>query len=230
MYKFMQRLTNSVANTHTSNLFLPSGFLWGLILVALVGYSLPWLVNPGASLTFGGYDLAEWASLHPEVRATPILITSLLLRIQLALVALLVAFNIPYPSRTLGTGVGLVFVISIIVGLLPPLEYFSVSSGDGNYQQQFGIAIITFVLVLIAISGLLTQHRKLVTLIIALAGIITGGIGLTQGYTLMQQFLLPVHIGPGGLLLMGVYGVFILVPIRTYTLNKKVAHTGDHPL
>ncbi|MFN8529394.1 MAG: hypothetical protein U0670_12340 [Anaerolineae bacterium] len=51
--------------------------------LGLIGYFSAWVVNPGVALTLHAFDLAEWASLHPVVRAEPMLITTLLLRLPL---------------------------------------------------------------------------------------------------------------------------------------------------
>ncbi|MCU0513679.1 MAG: hypothetical protein MUE40_14060 [Anaerolineae bacterium] len=59
---------------------------WSGLLVpaALLAYLLPWVVNPGAALTPGAYDLAEWVSLTPMARGqSPVLLTPLLLRLPL---------------------------------------------------------------------------------------------------------------------------------------------------
>ncbi len=75
---------------------------WLLIAVMLVCYALPWVINPGVSLTLGGYDLGEWASLHEAVRGEqPPLLTSFLLRLPLALVAVLIGWGAqPHPPAT----------------------------------------------------------------------------------------------------------------------------------
>jgi len=67
-----------------------------VLILAFFAYLLPWLHNPGQALTLGSYDLAEWLSLHPGVRAqTPPMLASLLLRLHLVILAGLIAVWIP---------------------------------------------------------------------------------------------------------------------------------------
>ncbi len=74
---------------------------WLVIAVMLVCYALPWVINPGVSLTLGGYDLGEWTSLHDAVRGEQLpLLTSFLLRLPLALVAVLIGVAQPHPPAT----------------------------------------------------------------------------------------------------------------------------------
>ena len=82
---------------------------WLLIGVMIAGYVLPWVINPGVSLTLGGYDLGEWTSLHEAVRGEqPALLTSFLLRLPLALIAMLigVAASQPHPPALSPGGEG----------------------------------------------------------------------------------------------------------------------------
>ena len=101
----------------------------------LLFYLFPWVVNPGVSLSLGGYDLAEWASLHPAVRdATPALFTSLLLRLPLACLALLIAFT---AQRRL---LPVLIVLIAALGLLPPPEFIK-ATNDPNYRQQVDFSL-----------------------------------------------------------------------------------------
>ena len=79
---------------------------WLLIGVMIACYVLPWVINPGVSLTLGGYDLGEWTSLHEAVRGEqPPLLTSFLLRLPLALIAMLVGMQ-PHPPAPSPGGEG----------------------------------------------------------------------------------------------------------------------------
>ncbi|MBN8635251.1 MAG: hypothetical protein J0M07_07995 [Anaerolineae bacterium] len=79
---------------------------WLLIGVMIAVYVLPWVINPGVSLTLGGYDLGEWTSLHEAVRGEqPPLLTSFLLRLPLALIAMLVGMQ-PHPPALSPGGEG----------------------------------------------------------------------------------------------------------------------------
>jgi hypothetical protein len=183
-----------------------SYLLWLAVLTALIAYSLPWVVAPGVSLTFGGYDLAEWASLHPEVRANPLLLTSLLLRLQPCLLALMVAFGAAAPTRTRWWWMRAVVVVIIAIALLPPLEFFSVARDDMNYRQQFAIALVTLLGGIAGLSGRFSRYHRVIVVGIATIGFVTTLVGLIQANHLMSAFQLPVQLGLGGILLTAIYG------------------------
>ncbi len=160
----------------------------------LLLYVLPWLVNPGASLSPNAYDLAEWASLHPLVHAqTPALLTSLLLRLPLACLALLIAFS---TRRNL---ISALIVIVIATALLPPELILPTS--DPNSQQMQLLAVITLVGGMIGVSGVLPRLRAWIAVAVALIGAAAGAIGVMQSYDLMHGFNLPTQIGLGGVAL-----------------------------
>src|SRR5262245_36944556 len=107
-------------------------YFWVLFLLALVFYMLPWVLTPDASLNMGGYDLAEWASLHPAVRASsPPLLLSFALRLPLALLALVVAFSGEQAGKT---WVRAAFVCLLAVALLPSPEFLTQYRDDPNYR------------------------------------------------------------------------------------------------
>jgi hypothetical protein len=173
-------------------------FIFALILLALLAYVLPWLHNPGQALTLGGYDLAEWLSLHPGVRfQSPPYLASGLIRLHLVLFAGLIVLWLP---RRLWP-VTLICVALLVIAQLPPPEFVS-QSGDVNYQQQFGLSVITLVF-----CGILAflKWRTLATLIIAAVGIVISIWGLIQAREFMQVFSLPAWVGIGAPLLALVY-------------------------
>ena len=135
-----------------------------VIALMLVFYAFPWVVNPAASLSPNAYDLAEWTSLHPAVRAeTPMLLTSLLLRLPLACLALLIAF------RARRNWFSVIVVLLIGLALLPPLEFIK-TLGDPNYDQQAALAAITLIGGAIGLSGILPRARRWIAAGIALVG------------------------------------------------------------
>jgi len=170
-------------------------YIYAIIGLMLVLYLLPWLVNPSVSLSPNGYDLAEWASLHPAVReATPALLTSLLLRLPLACLALLIAFT---------TRRGLLPALIVLIAaaaLLPPPEFVK-ALDDPNYRQQAALALFTLIGGAVGFSGQLPRARHWIAVGISLIGALASGIGLLQSYELMRGFNLPTQIGMGGVLL-----------------------------
>lgn len=168
-------------------------YLFALVMFGL--YLLPWVVNPAASLTPNGYELAEWTSLHPTVRGgDPPLVPSLLLRLPLVCIPLVVAFS-TRPRSPLAT----LLVLVVSAGLLPP-ELLQ-AAGNPNSSQQGGLALITLTVGMIGVSGLLPSIRHWVATGAALVGAIACAIGLAQGVDLMRSFALPAQIGLGGVAL-----------------------------
>ena len=168
----------------------------------LVLYLFPWLINPSVSLSPNGYDLAEWASLHPAVRdATPALLTSLLLRLPLACLALLIAF-----TMRRGLLPALIMLIAA-AALLPPPEFIK-ALDDPNYRQQAALALFTLLGGGVGLSGRLPRARHWIAAAIGLVGALASVIGLIQSDDLMRGLQLPTQPGLGGILLVV---MFILV-------------------
>ena len=184
--------------------------LYILIALMIVLYLFPWVVNPAASLSPNAYDLAEWTSLHPVVHAqTPMLLTSLLLRLPLACLALLIGFSTRrgiIPALLIGL---------IAVALLPPLE-FIYSLSDSNYRQQAALAALALIGGGIGLSGILPRYQHWIAAGVALIGAAASLIGLAQGYDLMRGFELPMQIGLGGVAL----GISFIITAGMAAINQ----------
>ncbi len=184
--------------------------IWGFITLAICLYSLPWVINPGASLMLNAYDLAEWSSLHPAVRfASPPLLVTFALRSPLLWISILIAFA-PQTSRWLR----FLALLAVTAVLLPPPEFFSSSLDDPNYRQMLllsGAALIAGI-VGITYRG---QRWRTVAQLLAIGGIIIASlIGLVAAVALMREFILPAQIGPGGtglILLSIMYGAGLII-------------------
>jgi len=183
-----------------------------LLVLAVIGYLLPWVITPAQSLSMGADDLAEWTSLHPVVRQTlPFLWTTLALRAPLAILGILLG---AYISSTLYHKLlGLLIILIMAIALLPPLEFFTVYRGDPNYQQQFFLALSTLLIGLLITLWRNKSLHRLLTVLLSLTGCLSAAIGLYQGYMLMQGFNLPTSVGYGGLLTIISLGVAILLYI-----------------
>lgn len=194
---------------------------WLWLTAGLIAYLLPWIVNPSIGLTFGGYDLAEWSSLHPSVRAAG-LTTSLLLRLPPVLFVLmfaLLAGNRRFSAEWWGVGiiVGLVAVAS-----LPPLEFFTIFRDDPNYQQQTQLAVITLAGGIIALSGLL---KRVIWPLLAVMGIVGAGVsgaGMTQGYRLMTDLHLPTTLGIGGFATAAAFSLLTALALSVMWRERKI--------
>ena len=71
------------------------------LLLALVGYWLPWLTHPAAALRLNGYELSEWVTFLPAVRDGSSPLTRLVFLLPLAALALLCALAAARPASTL---------------------------------------------------------------------------------------------------------------------------------
>ena len=192
--------------------------LLGLLFLALVAYAIPWVVNPSIGLTLTAYDLAEWTSLHPEVRnESPALLTSLLLRLPLMCLAIIVGFAAPTPPlRSSAWWLALVFVLFLVASALPPLEFFIEARNDTNYQQQFFLTVGAFVSGLIGLTGLLPKLRPYVVILFGGIGGLAGILGLLEAQRLMIGFSMPVAIGLGPVLL-----ILILIAVMWMVWRRR---------
>ncbi|MCA0453060.1 MAG: hypothetical protein LCI00_03705 [Chloroflexi bacterium] len=163
------------------------------LLIALIGYVLPWIVTPANGMQMGAYDLAEWSSLVPSVRQTaPFLWISLALRLPLAIIGFLL--SIVLSIKNFRIAVAALVIMSI--ALLPPLEFFTTYHDDPNYRQQFIIAASTLLIGIASIKRSLNTKKWLVILF-SILGTIAGIVGMSQGWSLMQNYKLPMSIGIG---------------------------------
>ncbi len=191
------------------------------LMIALISYTLPWVFSVGAGLTFGGYDLAEWTSLHPVVRTTqPFLLTALFLRLPLAALAWLIAgmYIIPRKLRLLG-------IVLIAIALLPPLEFFTLYRDDPNYRQQMTVAIIATIALLPA--WWLTHNTRFLrgmSSLIAAITVVCEGIGCQQAYAYLQAFALPTTWGAGSwLFVIAMIGLGVMGGLDVGEKTQKAA-------
>jgi hypothetical protein len=185
------------------NAKLPPFLVWLGASMLLLAYILPWVVNPGAALTLGGYDLAEWISLHPGARAqTPMLFTSLLLRLPLVSLTWLIA---THSSSRLTWNWWLSGVIAglLVVAQLPPLEFVA-NPNDPNYQQQMALAGLSLVGVILGLSGILVKWHLPIMLVSIIVGSISSVWGMSFAVGMMRDFRLTAETGVGVALFVGV--------------------------
>ncbi|MDX2077446.1 MAG: hypothetical protein SFZ02_13535 [bacterium] len=198
---------------------LPYGWII-LILLALVAYTLPWVNGGSASLSFGAFDLAEWASLHPTTRAmSPILLTSFLLRLPLVCFAWIVAFNSPHPPLRSSTWwVYAIICFFLVVLSTPPLEFLTTNRDDINYLQQASLTALGIIGCGIGLSGILKPFRGYVAMGICAIGAISSTWGVILGYNLLAEFQITVVLGLG---IIGSVGIFALMGGYTWLGELK---------
>lgn len=185
---------------------LPYGWMI-LLALALIAYTLPWVISGSASLTFGAFDLAEWASLHPTNRAlSPTLLTSLLLRMPLVCLAWIIAFNAPpYPFKSASWWIYAVVSSILVVLSTPPLEFLTIFRDDVNYIQQASLTTVAGIGAVIGLSGILRQYRVYFALLVGILGVIVSIWGVINGYTLLADFQIDVAVGIGVIMNIAVF-------------------------
>jgi hypothetical protein len=182
--------------------------LWLFTGLALLFYVLPWVVNPGAGLTIGGYDLAEWISLSPMARTqSPALLTSFLLRLPLLALTWIIALHAPAPAFAYRWwGYALVMMLLVLVQI-PPLE-IAIQPDDINYRQQALLAGLSLVGGMAGLSERLNRYCLQLTLLLAVVTGAAAVAGLLQAQDIMRQYKLPAETGIGAI---GLAVVFVLL-------------------
>jgi hypothetical protein len=184
-----------------------------LLLLGLLAYATPWLINPGVNLSSNAYDLAEWASLPPAERAVnPPLVTSLCLRLPLVCLALIAVLQETATKKRW-------FRLSVVAGFtiagLPPLEFFTQTSSDPNFRQQFALSLVTLIGGLVVSASTIRKlFQTPIILVLAFAGTTACMIGLAQGYRLMRQFGSQMQAGLGGVVMAFVFLAFAVTELQ----------------
>lgn len=172
--------------------------IWILIVVAGIGcFVLNWTASNNATFNLSAADLAEWASLHPEVRGgSPALLASLLVRLPAAFIICIVVMQLRRDEfrRIILIGVGVIGAIS----LLPPWEFFTLYSGDPNYRQQAAIAALTLASCAV-VSSLRRDRFAVIQTGLAMAAGISALAGVGMGLGLIRAFGIETSFGLGSI-------------------------------
>jgi hypothetical protein len=177
---------------------------WHLLLslLALGAYCLLFGDVQSTSLSFTGYDLAEWAVLHPTASAAwPIVLASLALR----LVFVGIYWQIMLQLSNKGMARYWLGAIAFVGGLalLPPIEFFTVGFGDVNYQQQAGLTIALWIGATIIIALPETKLRLFPRRLIAVITIICCIFGVIQTRVLFGSLGIESGTGIGPFIIVG---------------------------
>lgn len=193
------------------------------ILLALIGYMLPWITTPTTPLTLGAYDLAEWASLHPsQPNTTPVLIVPLLLRIQLVIITLTIALSASTDTLRIFS---IIAIVPLSIAQLPPLEFLTIANSNINYQQQFVLATISLVL---GVGLSVFKPMRLIPYIIILLvgmGMVSAIAGLQQAQTLYILSLQENTVGAGVIVLGIAYLVIAFTYLKSLNINLPILTT-----
>lgn len=171
----------------------------GLALALACTYA-PWYTHSTAAFTLNAFDLAEWTSLHPAVRASsPALLTSFLLRApQLALI-LALALHANYLGDARARWLLRAATLLVALRFLPPREFFGSAASDPNFRQMMLLTGLGVGGVLAAILAEKLAHRwqgLLAAAVLAL-GVGAGWWGLARAHTLLDNFEIAVGVGVG---------------------------------
>src|SRR5690606_39317288 len=101
-----------------------AGWIIVCVVAGVVCYLLPWTDHSTAGFTMNGFDLAEWSSLHPAVRASsPPMLASFLLRMPQVAVAIGLALVASALRDPRWRAVGWAAALLVAVRFIPPAEF-----------------------------------------------------------------------------------------------------------
>ncbi len=154
------------------------GFVSAGLLLALVGFWLPWLAHPAAALNLNGYELAEWVTLMPEGQAGAAPLNRLTFLAPCACLTVLFGLaaarsrrdRARVPRSWLGWGLLTAALLSASA-VFPYYPYFLTAPADLNSEffVQFWVAAAS--LLAVAITFLLPDEANdLLQIALGLAG------------------------------------------------------------
>lgn len=208
--------------TPSSNRRPKNDLAWLVLWCALLGviaYHMVWQTHKVAAFNSNAFDLAEWVSLHPTVRAeSPALFTPLLLRLPLILLAGIMAAASSVlqaeKAKWLWRGVALL----VVLRLNPPTDFYPWGGGSPNDQQLGRLTALGLVVVLVLIIGgrWLRFFWRPTALVLLIASLITA----LEGYNRAQKVLdsIQIETGIGGGLVLHV--VFLVVPLAAIVISS----------
>ena len=189
---------------------MPTALHIVLLIVALIGFLLPWVVAPSGPMTLNAFDLAEWVSLHPSQHHTfPPLQASLWLRLQLLIICWsFSAVTVKTPRRLAAA----LCIVMLALAQLPPPE-FVLDPGNLNYRQQLVLALASLIggLALLRVK----RARTLIAMLVALpcAGAATALAGIIMALEVYASLQSGGALGTGLWILVACYTGIILVNV-----------------
>ncbi|MCQ3932294.1 MAG: hypothetical protein DPW16_17735 [Chloroflexi bacterium] len=205
---------------------------WLVLWCALLGvmaYHMVWQTHKVAAFNSNAFDLAEWVSLHPTVRAeSPALFTPLLLRLPLILLAGIMATASSVlqaeKAKWLWRGVALL----VVLRLNPPTDFYPWGGGSPNDQQLGRLTAFGLVAVVVLMIGgrWLRFFWKIATLVLLMAGLITAIEGYNRAQKVLESIQIETGLG-GGLVL---YMAFLIIPIAVILISWVRGFLPKRPL
>jgi hypothetical protein len=210
-----------VQTTFVARFNLAMLMAWGLWLVLLIAYVLPWVLHSTSSMTLNAYDLAEWTTLSPAQRQiSPALPVALGLRLQLPILVALGVILLR-ASRQGFFALGLVILGALVQ--FPPLEFIG-QWQDVNYQQQAMLVVVTLM-----VSGLLwwvfggRRWRLFSVLLLSILGLVSSYLGWQGAIAIMEPFGLVMSVGLGYIAMLIGYVGFIVWALASLTILSEQA-------
>lgn len=198
-----------------------TAILYLLLAVALVGYLLPWAVAPSAPMTLNGYDLAEWASLHPLQRQTSrALLAPLELRLQLVILS--VGLGLLAMGRA-QRWLAFILILLLALAQLPPFE-FVYDMRNANYSQQFRLAAISLIVAMVATPFKLRLLRPYALILLSILGIGSALHGAAQALDLLALLGQGASAGAGLWITVLSYGGIIVIALASLLMDRP-AHS-----
>jgi hypothetical protein len=179
------------------------------LVLALLGYWLPWLTHPAAALRLNGYELSEWVTFLPGVRDGSLPLSRLIFLLPLACLALLSGLAAARPASTLalpplgastpraaaprraglaaylpplaGPAGWALLLLGLLLALtvLPPYPYLLTAYADPEYQTQLFVGALA----LLAWAVVAYLPRDLNALLQALLALAAGLAGVWAALT-----------------------------------------------
>ncbi len=182
---------------------------WIFIVIALLAYILPWIMNRSLTLSLGAYDFAELLAKRQFDNSS--YTTVMALRGHLLFFTLLIAIGANRPYFTISWWMRLIVCLLLVIAQLPPLTFIN-NLSDVNQQQQAILSLISLIGAIIGLSGFIWHYRHLGRILLATAGIITAIYGIIHAIDIIKAYGLIANLGIG---VVGLVGVYILMGVRS---------------
>lgn len=179
-----------------------SQFMFLYAIFAFIAYHMPWHLHPTAAFSNNAFDLAEFTSLHPNVRNES-LYTSLLLRAPLLFMAFIITLSAACLEDERWQWLWRGAAILIVLRLNPPVEFYPYGGGSINDQQMGQLMIAGLVMIGIVTTTGRWLKRIYHPLLLIATGIMlyTAYQGMHRATELLENGLvIPVDTGGGAIL------------------------------
>lgn len=198
--------------------------LW-CALLGVIAYHMVWQTHKVAAFSSNAFDLAEWVSLHPTVRAeSPALFTPLLLRLPLIFLAGVIAASSSVLQAEKGKWIWRGVALLVVLRLNPPTDFYPWGGGSPNDQQLGRLTAIGLVVLLVIIAGG-RWFWKPISIGLLTASLVTALEGYHRAQKILNSIQIYTEIGGGLVLYMGVLalaGLAVFISwIVGFWANKK---------